>query len=82
MELLGWIMTGLLAGALARLVMPGRDPGGCVVTILLGMAGALLAAFVGQIMGFYAAGQRASFIAAVLGAITVLALYRWFSVRR
>ena len=53
-----------------------------VVTILLGMAGALLAAFVGQIMGFYAPGQRASFIAAVLGAIAVLALYRWFSVRR
>jgi uncharacterized membrane protein YeaQ/YmgE (transglycosylase-associated protein family) len=82
MELLGWIMTGLLAGALARLVMPGRDPGGCVVTILLGMAGALLAAFVGQIMGFYAPGEHASFIAAVLGAIAVLALYRWFSVRR
>jgi uncharacterized membrane protein YeaQ/YmgE (transglycosylase-associated protein family) len=78
MELLGWIITGLLAGALARLVMPGRDPGGCVVTILLGMAGA----FVGQIMGFYAPGEHASFIAAVLGAIAVLALYRWFSVRR
>lgn len=82
MELLGWIITGLLAGALARLVMPGRDPGGCVVTILLGMAGALLAAFVGQIMGFYAPGEHASFIAAVLGAIAVLALYRWFGVRR
>lgn len=81
MELLGWIMTGLLAGALARLVMPGRDPGGCVVTILLGIAGALLAAYVGQLLGFYLPGQRASFLAAVLGAIAVLILYRWFGAR-
>lgn len=82
MELLGWIMTGLLAGALARLILPGRDPGGCVVTILLGIAGALLAAFVGQLAGFYAPGQHASFIAAIFGAIVVLILYRWFAARR
>lgn len=82
MELLGWIMTGLLAGALARLIMPGRDPGGCVVTILVGIAGALLAAFVGQMLGFYAPGQHASFVAAILGAVAVLLIYRWFAARR
>ncbi|HEX7741110.1 MAG TPA: GlsB/YeaQ/YmgE family stress response membrane protein [Sphingobium sp.] len=82
MELLGWIIVGLFAGALARLVMPGRDPGGCVVTILLGIAGALLAGYVGGLLGVYAPGERASFIAAVLGAIAVLAIYRWFARRQ
>lgn len=82
MDLLGWIMVGLLAGALARLVMPGRDPGGCVVTILLGIAGALLAGFVGRLAGVYAPGERAGFVAAVLGAVAVLGLYRWFAARR
>ncbi|MET0361526.1 MAG: GlsB/YeaQ/YmgE family stress response membrane protein [Sphingobium sp.] len=81
MELLGWILIGLLAGALARLIMPGRDPGGCVVTILLGIAGALLAGYVGLMAGFYAPGESAGFIAAVLGSVAVLALYRLF-VRR
>jgi uncharacterized membrane protein YeaQ/YmgE (transglycosylase-associated protein family) len=82
MDLLGWIIVGLLAGALAKLVMPGRDPGGCVVTMLLGIAGALLAGFVGRLLGVYAPGESAGFIAAVLGAIAVLALYRWFARRR
>lgn len=81
MELLGWIIVGLFAGALARLVMPGRDPGGCVVTILLGIAGALLAGYVGRLLDVYAPGERASFIAAVLGSIAVLAIYRWFARR-
>ncbi len=82
MDLLGWIVIGLLAGALARLIMPGRDPGGCIVTILLGIAGALLAGFVGRLAGVYAPGERAGFIAAILGAIAVLALYRFFAARR
>lgn len=82
MDLLGWIFVGLLAGALAKLVMPGRDPGGCVVTILLGIAGALLAGFVGRLAGFYVPEEGAGFIAAVLGSVAVLALYRWFAVRR
>ncbi|MDO7835906.1 GlsB/YeaQ/YmgE family stress response membrane protein [Sphingobium sp. HBC34] len=82
MDLLGWIIVGLLAGAIAKWIMPGRDPGGCVVTILLGIAGALLAGFVGRLAGLYAPGERAGFIAAVIGAIAVLALYRWFSSRR
>jgi uncharacterized membrane protein YeaQ/YmgE (transglycosylase-associated protein family) len=76
MEILGWIFIGLLAGALAKLIMPGRDPGGCIVTILLGIAGALLAGYVGRLVGFYAAGERAGFIAAVLGAIAILIVYR------
>ncbi len=82
MDLLGWILLGLLAGALARLIMPGRDPGGCIVTILLGMSGALLAGFVGRLAGFYAPGERAGFIAAIVGAVAVLALYRFFAARR
>lgn len=81
MEFLGWIFVGLIAGAIARLVMPGRDPGGCVVTILLGIAGALLAAYVGRLLGIYAPDEGASFVAAVLGAIAILAIYRLF-VRR
>ena len=82
MDLLGWIMVGLLAGAIARLIMPGRDPGGCIVTILLGMSGALLAGFVGRLAGLYAPGERAGFIAAIIGAIAILALYRFFAGRR
>ncbi|QGP79479.1 GlsB/YeaQ/YmgE family stress response membrane protein [Sphingobium sp. CAP-1] len=82
MDLLGWIIVGLLAGAIAKLIMPGHDPGGCVVTILLGIAGALLAGFVGRLVGLYAPGEGAGFIAAIVGAIAVLALYRWFAVRR
>lgn len=82
MDVLAWIFVGLLAGALAKLVMPGRDPGGCVVTVLLGIAGALLAGFVGRMLGIYAPGQNAGFIAAALGAIAILAVYRFFSSRR
>jgi uncharacterized membrane protein YeaQ/YmgE (transglycosylase-associated protein family) len=82
MDLLGWIVVGLLAGAIARLIMPGRDPGGCVVTILLGITGALFAGFVGRLAGFYAPGQSAGFVAAILGSVAVLAIYRWFAGRR
>lgn len=82
MELLGWIFIGLLAGALAKLVMPGRDPGGCVVTILLGIAGALLAGYVGRMAGLYAPGERAGFIAAVLGSLAILLAYRLLAGRR
>lgn len=82
MDFLGWIFVGLLAGAMAKLVMPGRDPGGCAVTILLGIAGALLAGFVGRLAGLYVPGERAGFIAAIMGSIAVLAAYRWFASRR
>ena len=70
------ILIGLVAGVLGKLIMPGRDPGGFIVTILLGIAGALLAGFVGQAVGFYAPGHAAGWIAATLGAIVILILYR------
>ncbi|PZU58783.1 MAG: GlsB/YeaQ/YmgE family stress response membrane protein [Sphingobium sp.] len=76
MEVLGWIFLGLVAGALARFIMPGRDPGGCVVTMLLGIAGALLAGYVGRLAGFYAEGESAGFITATLGAVVILIAYR------
>ena len=82
MDLLGWIVIGLLAGALAKLIMPGRDPGGCIVTMLLGIAGALLAGFMGRLAGLYAPGQFAGFIAAVLGAIAILIVYRFLAAKR
>jgi len=82
MDLLGWIIIGLLAGAIAKLIMPGRDPGGCIVTMLLGIAGALLAGFMGRLAGLYAPGQSAGFIAAVLGAIAILIVYRFLAAKR
>jgi uncharacterized membrane protein YeaQ/YmgE (transglycosylase-associated protein family) len=80
--ILGWIIIGALAGGLAKLIMPGRDPGGCIVTILLGIAGALLAGFVGNALGWYTQGQAGGFIAAVLGAIVILFIYRLIARRR
>lgn len=76
MEILGWIILGLIAGGLGRFIMPGRDPGGCVVTILLGIAGALLAGYVGRLLGWYGPGERAGFIMATLGAVAILLMYR------
>lgn len=76
MDILWTILIGLLAGALAKLIMPGRDPGGIIVTILLGIGGALVARFVGQALGWYGEGQPAGFIAATLGAIAILIIYR------
>ncbi len=74
--ILGWLVFGLIVGALAKFVMPGKDPGGIFVTIALGIAGALLAGFIGQALGMYGPGQPAGFIMATIGAILVLALYR------
>jgi uncharacterized membrane protein YeaQ/YmgE (transglycosylase-associated protein family) len=79
---LGWILIGLIAGALAKLIMPGKDPGGCIVTILLGIGGALLAGFVGNAVGWYSQGQAGGFIAATLGAIVILWIYRLLNRRR
>lgn len=79
---LGWILIGGLAGALAKWIMPGRDPGGCLVTIVLGIAGALLAGFIGNAVGWYSQGQAGGFIAATLGAILILWLYRLLMRRR
>ena len=73
---LGWILFGLIAGVIAKLLMPGRDPGGFVVTILLGIAGALLGGFLGRAMGLYAANEGAGMFMSILGAVLLLALYR------
>ena len=70
------IVIGLVIGAFAKLLMPGRDPGGMVITMLLGIGGAIVAGFIGRSSGWYAEGEPAGFIASVLGAILLLALYR------
>lgn len=74
--MLGWIIFGLIVGIIAKLLMPGRDPGGFVITILLGIAGALLGGFVGRALGLYGPGESAGFLMSLLGAILLLTLYR------
>jgi uncharacterized membrane protein YeaQ/YmgE (transglycosylase-associated protein family) len=79
--ILGWIVFGLIVGAIAKLVMPGRDPGGMIVTILLGIAGALVGGFLGRALGWYQPGEPAGFIMATLGAVLLLFIYRRFAAR-
>ncbi len=76
MGILGWIIFGLVVGALAKFVMPGRDPGGIGVTILLGIVGAVLGGFLGRALGLYQTGEPAGFVGALIGAILVLLIYR------
>jgi uncharacterized membrane protein YeaQ/YmgE (transglycosylase-associated protein family) len=75
------LLIGLVVGALAKLVMPGKDPGGIFATMMLGVAGALVAGFIGRMLGLYAPGQGAGWIMSALGAILLLALYRLISHR-
>ena len=82
MGILGWILFGLIIGALAKLVMPGRDPGGIIVTMLLGIAGAVLGGFVGRAMGLYSPGEAAGFLMSFAGAVLLLVLYRMMVRRR
>lgn len=82
MGILGWILFGLVVGALAKLVMPGRDPGGIIVTMLLGIAGAVLGGFLGRAMGLYEANEPAGFIGSFVGAVALLAIYRMMVGRR
>ena len=82
MGILSWILFGLVVGVIAKLLMPGRDPGGFIVTILLGIAGALIGGFVGQALGIYGENQGAGWIMSILGAIVLLALYRMMVRRR
>jgi uncharacterized membrane protein YeaQ/YmgE (transglycosylase-associated protein family) len=81
-SILTTLIIGLLVGAVAKLLMPGKDPGGWIVTILLGIAGALLAGYLGTAIGWYQPGQPAGFIASVVGAIVLLLLYRLLFKRR
>ena len=76
------ILSGIIIGALAKFVMPGRDPGGLVVTMLLGIAGALLGGFLGRSLGFYTPDQSAGWLMSILGAVVLLALYRMLVGRR
>jgi uncharacterized membrane protein YeaQ/YmgE (transglycosylase-associated protein family) len=76
--LLWTLLVGLVVGALAKLIMPGRDPGGIFITMLLGVAGSLIAGYFGRAIGLYAPGQGAGFIMSTLGAILLLGLYRVF----
>jgi uncharacterized membrane protein YeaQ/YmgE (transglycosylase-associated protein family) len=82
MGIFAWILFGLVIGIIAKLLMPGRDPGGFIITILLGIAGALLGGFIGRAMGFYGPNESAGWIVSILGAVILLALYRMMVRRR
>jgi uncharacterized membrane protein YeaQ/YmgE (transglycosylase-associated protein family) len=82
MSIILWIVFGLVVGIIAKLLMPGRDPGGFIITALLGIAGALVGGFVGRAMGFYGTNQGAGWIMSILGAVILLALYRMMVRRR
>ena len=77
-SLLWTLFIGLIVGAVAKFLMPGKDPGGWIVTILLGIAGSFVASYLGRMLGWYQEGQSAGFIMSVLGAIRLLFLYRLF----
>ena len=79
---LGWIVFGLIVGIIAKLLMPGRDPGGFVITILLGIAGAVTGGYIGRGLGWYEPNQPAGFFMSLIGAIVLLALYRMIARRR
>jgi uncharacterized membrane protein YeaQ/YmgE (transglycosylase-associated protein family) len=73
---LGWILFGLVVGIVAKLLMPGRDPGGIIVTMLLGIIGAVVGGYLGRALGFYGPGEPAGFLMSLVGAIALLAIYR------
>ena len=82
MGILSWILFGLVVGFIAKLLTPGRDPGGFIVTILLGIAGALIGGFLGRSMGLYGPSQSAGWLMSILGAVILLVLYRIVTRRR
>lgn len=79
---LWWIIIGGLAGLIAKVIMPGKDPGGFIVTILLGIAGAVVAALIGNLLGLGGDGDRVSLLSAIVGAVIILAIYRVIAGRR
>lgn len=81
MGFLWTIIIGFVAGLIAKFLMPGRDPGGFIITTLLGIVGALVATWLGQAVGWYRAGEGAGLIGAVVGAVIVLGIYRWVAGR-
>ena len=82
MSVIGFILFGLVVGVVGKLIMPGRDPGGFIITILLGIAGALVGGFLGRSLGMYGEGEPAGFVMAVIGSIILLAIYRMVAWRR
>jgi uncharacterized membrane protein YeaQ/YmgE (transglycosylase-associated protein family) len=80
--ILGWIIFGLIVGAIAKLVMPGKDPGGIIVTMLLGIVGAVFGGFVGRALGWYGPEDTAGIFVSILGAVVVLLVYRLLVGRR
>jgi uncharacterized membrane protein YeaQ/YmgE (transglycosylase-associated protein family) len=76
MGVLGWILFGLVVGIVAKLLMPGRDPGGLIVTTVLGIIGAVLGGYLGRALGLYGPGEPAGFLMATLGAVVLLFIYR------
>ena len=76
--IIGWIVFGLIVGIVAKLLMPGKDPGGFIITILLGIAGAVLGGLLGRMFGLYGEGEAAGLIMSVIGAVLLLFLYRRF----
>jgi len=82
MSIIGWVLFGLVVGVIGKLLMPGRDPGGFVITISLGIAGALLGGFLGRALGLYREGDPVGFIMAVIGSILLLVIYRFATGRR
>lgn len=82
MSILWSIIIGGIAGAIAKLLMPGKDPGGFIITIVLGIVGAVVATFLGRAIGWYDEGESAGFIGAILGAVILLSLYRLFLGKR
>jgi len=78
---LWWIIIGLIAGAIAKLIMPGRDPGGWIVTILIGIAGAVVSALIGDMLGLGDRGDSTSLLSAIVGALIILFVYRMIATR-
>ena len=82
MSLIWTLIIGVIIGAIAKLLMPGKDPGGFWITMLLGIAGAFVGTFLGRALGLYAADQSAGFIASIVGAVVLLGIYRLFTRRK
>ena len=81
MNILGWIFFGLVVGIIGKLLMPGRDPGGFIITTILGIVGALVGGFLGRVLGLYREGDPVGFVMAIIGSIILLVLYRMFATR-
>jgi uncharacterized membrane protein YeaQ/YmgE (transglycosylase-associated protein family) len=82
MSIIAMIVSGLIIGVIAKLLMPGRDPGGFIITILLGIAGMFLGSYIGRAAGLYKPGQSAGWIVSIIGALALLALYHLLFIRR